>query len=34
MMKFSINPVVQKDPINLSKLVECLKHLAKSDPLV
>ncbi len=39
MMKFSFSPVVRvaiepKDPVNLPKLVECLKRLTKSDPLI
>ncbi len=38
-MKFSVSPVVRvaveaKKPSGLSKLVEGLKHLAKSDPMV
>jgi len=39
MMKFSVSPVVRvavecKNPADLPKLVEGLKRLAKSDPLV
>lgn len=38
-MKFSVSPVVRiaveaKNPANLPKLVEGLKRLAKSDPMV
>ena len=39
MMKFSVSPVVRvaveaKNPSDLPKLVEGLKRLAKSDPMV
>lgn len=39
MMKFSVSPVVRvavepKNPAELPKLVEGLKRLAKSDPMV
>ena len=34
-MKFSVSPVVEaKNPADLPKLVEGLKRLAKSDPMV
>merc|ERR1712038_853934 len=33
-MKFSVSPVVRKNPSELPKLVEGLKRLAKSDPMV
>merc|ERR1719394_2360764 len=33
-MKFSVSPVERKNPSELPKLVEGLKRLAKSDPMV